>query len=158
MFLTVIGPRRVLLGDPRAGADFVREVMHHGIDASIVSPEGGLSVEHQLLRVPAYERIRVQLLSAGLEVERIPIVHCESNHSVLTWNNALLERRADGRRAYVPTYGLLALDEVALATYRRLGFQTFPIDVARLAPMGGTVRCVTNVLSWHRPAAHALAR
>ena len=67
---------------------------------------------------------------------------------MLTWNNALVERRHDGARAYVPTYGLPLLDDAAVRAYRQAGFRVFPIDVAAIAENGGTVRCLTNVVEW----------
>lgn len=148
MYLTVVGDRLVLLGDPAAGAEYLRRFASVGVADVVATSYGELSVEQQLEMVPAYEAIRVQLLRAGLKVRRIPVVH--TSERLLTWNNALVERRRDGPRAYVPVYGIPLLDDAAQETYRRLGFRTFPVNATRIAQRGGTVRCVTNVLEWRR--------
>src|SRR5690606_37790850 len=100
---------------------------------------------------PLYDAIRDELEAAGLQVERLPILHGEGGR-LLSWNTARGDTREAGTRAYVPAFGIPLLDHVALDAYRRLGIEAVPIDVARLAPYGGTVRCVTNVLAWREPA------
>jgi len=152
MYLTVVGPGSVLLGDPAAGAEALQRFAAAGLGDVVAPSYGELSTQQQLDMVPSYEAIRVQLLRAHLKVHRIPIVHTATG-LLLTWNNALVERRGDGLRAYVPVYGIPLLDDAARDSYKRLGFRTFPVNVARIAQRGGTVRCVTNVLEWRRGGA-----
>ena len=137
--------------DLRSGFPGIRKqtssLRHAGIPDVLSIPAAEVVEAEQIRLVPQYEHIREQLVRAGLKVERLPILHTNS-HGVYTWNNALVERRPEGRRAYVPVYGIPWLDDQALATYRKLGFETFPIDVSRIMHLGGTVRCVTNVLTW----------
>lgn len=151
MYLTVVGNGLVLLGDPAAGAELLQRFAAAGL-ADVVAPSyGTLSVQQQMEMVPSLEAVRVQLLRGGLKVHRIPLVYTPTG-LLLTWNNALVERRSEGLRAYVPAYGIPLLDEAAHEAYRRLGFHTFPVNVARIAQRGGTVRCLTNVLAWRRQA------
>jgi hypothetical protein len=152
MYLTVAGPRTVLLGDPRLGADLLDELQAGGLPASVMPLHDEWLAGTARAEAPRYDSIRDELRADGFEVLRLPILVGQQG-SFLTWNNALVERREDGRRAYVPVYGLPALDERALAVYAAAGLHPRPIDVARLAPHGGTVRCVTNVLEWRAVAA-----
>jgi hypothetical protein len=69
-------------------------------------------------------------------------------YTFVTYNNALLERRADGRRhVYLPQFGLPALDAAGRAAWTALGAVVHPIDVSRIYPHHGAVRCLVNVLS-----------
>jgi hypothetical protein len=101
--------------------------------------------------VPVYERIARQLRDAGYAVERLPILHGQDGR-VVTWNNALVERRDGEVRALVPVYGIPLFDERAHAAYQRLGCRVLPVEVAEVAALGGAVRCLTNVLEWDEPA------
>lgn len=144
MYLTVLDRNAALLGDPSRGADYLRTLARHGLDGSLLPSFDRWTVQDQLERIAAYRSVQADLEQAGFQVERIPILHGERN-GVLTWNNALLERRTEGQVAYVPTYGLPELDEAALATYRRLGFRVYPIDVSRIAPL--EERCAASPTS-----------
>lgn len=150
MFLTVVGRRHVLLGDPGAGAALLEELLENDLPPSVLPAHDAWSPEVVRAETAIYEAMREELVAAGFRVGRVPIL-VGHDGGFLTWNNALVERRDGGVVAYVPVYGVPALDRAALDAYARAGVRTFPIDVSRLAPHGGTVRCVTNVLEW-RPA------
>ncbi len=150
MFMTVVDERTVLLGDPVLGLELLgREPADNVPDFDAwtqVALHSGL--------LARYECVLNELERQGLTVRRLPIVHGEDGN-VLTWNNAVIERRADGRRAYMPAYGLPELDEVAARAFREVGVAVLPIDVAAIAPSGGTVRCLTNVIAWSWPGPSA---
>lgn len=150
MYLTVLDERTVLLGDPVVGRELLAGLDREPGVAGALPEHDAWTDECQLAFVSQYTVLARQLRQHGLRVLRVPIVHGERG-SVLTWNNALVECRDEGRRAYVPVYGVPALDEMALQVYRDAGIAVFPIDVAELAPLGGTVRCVTNVVAWRTP-------
>jgi len=147
MYLSVLAPDRVLLGDPLAGARILDDLADVDVPDTALPDHDRWDREVQAEFAPLYGSIASELADAGFRVARIPILHGDSG-SVLTWNNALVERREDGPRAYVPVYGVPRFDRIALATWRAQGFRVFPIDASRLAEHGGTVRCVTNVLRW----------
>ena len=150
MYLTAIGDRHVLLGDPRLGAALLERLRGEDLTASVLPPGDQFSIASQLDLAARYDAIRDELEQAGLLVDRLPIVHGDQG-LLLTWNNALIDAREDGVRAYVPSYGIPALDRAAHDVFRGLGMRCFPIDVARLLPHGGAVRCMTNVIRWRAP-------
>lgn len=152
MFLTVLGPDTVLLGNPISGAAWLEDLLDSGLPSAVMPLHDQWHPDTTRREAPVYKAIREELVAAGLEVRSIPILVGQQG-SFLTWNNALVERRADGLHAYVPRYGIAALDEAAFAVYADAGVVPHPIDVARLAQHGGTVRCITNVLEWRHPAA-----
>lgn len=66
---------------------------------------------------------------------------------MLTYNNVLVESRAEGGRVYLPRYGWPALDNAARQTWEALGFMTRPIDGLTISAMyGGALRCAVKVL------------
>ncbi|MCB9870564.1 MAG: agmatine deiminase family protein [Planctomycetes bacterium] len=150
MMLTHIGDRTVLLADPVPGIELLRALRRMRMPSFIGVPMVEVTEELQIRKLPGYEVMLGQLRRTGLQIDRLPILH-STGDGVYTWNNAIVERRADGRRAYVPVYGVPQLDEMALATYRRHGLRAFPIDVSRVMHMGGAVRCLSNVVRWGDP-------
>jgi hypothetical protein len=132
MFLTIVGPRQVLLGDPVAGDD-------NELDGF-----GRQDRDPELLRL--YARVRETLLRAGYRVERIPIVHLEGG-GVITWNNAVIEGKGPRRTAYVPSYGLETFDRAARLRYAAHGFRVMPIRARGVIRAGGAVRCLSNTLA-----------
>lgn len=146
MFLTVVDDRTVLLGDPKEAEQFLIDVTMHGLDAGLLPQHDRWTVQGQRAKIPAYDSIKDELQRAGFRVLRVPILH--GAEAMLTWNNALLELRGKERRAYVPVHGLPRLDARALRAFEAAGCRTFPIDVSRIAPLGGTIRCLTNVTRW----------
>ncbi|MEY2980630.1 MAG: Porphyromonas-type peptidyl-arginine deiminase [Planctomycetota bacterium] len=151
MFLTVLGPDSVLLGNPISGAAWLEDLLDAGLPSAVMPLHDQWEPETTRREAPVYKAIREELVAAGIEVRSIPILVGQQG-SFLTWNNAVLERRPDGVHAYVPRYGIAALDEAAFGVYAEAGIVPHPIDVARLAQHGGTVRCITNVLEWQGPA------
>ncbi|MCB9881887.1 MAG: hypothetical protein H6834_08865 [Planctomycetes bacterium] len=147
MFVTVVGRRSVLLGDPAWGAAFLDAWERSGVHESVLPHYDDWSVRAQRESLAGYEAVLRDLRDLGFEVSRIPILHGEGG-SRLTWNNALVERRAGEVRAYVPVHGLPDIDRAALEVYRAQGCRVFPVDASRLMHRGGAVRCVTNVLGW----------
>ncbi|MCK5941150.1 MAG: hypothetical protein KAI24_04200 [Planctomycetes bacterium] len=148
MYLTVLDERTVLVGDPIKGADLLRRIVDQGEYDSLPDFDDW-SEDSQRAVVSLYSAVATEVRRVGLRAVRVPILHGDRG-GIMTWNNALVERRAGVSRAYAPSYGVPVLDEAAHAVYRAAGCQVAPIDVAAIAPHGGTVRCLTNVVAWRR--------
>ncbi len=146
MYLSLWNDREVLLGDPRLTAEYFAARESLGLRDGEVRALGSFARRTQRAMVATYERVRLDLVEAGFRVHRIPILHNDDGDTVLTWNNAVIERQADGLHAYIPRYKIPLLDEQAEAAWRARGIRTHPIRVEHVIQQGGAVRCLTNVL------------
>jgi hypothetical protein len=136
MFLTPLGDRRVLVGDPVAGLRLLAK------NAQLPLP-----VERRPAFLARFDFVARELTRQGFEVIRVPLVPLSDGVTYVTYNNAVLERRSDGRlHAYVPQFGLEALDAAGRAAYEGQGVVVHGIDVRRIYRHNGTVRCLVNVL------------
>lgn len=136
MFVTPLVDRTVLVGDVEAGL----RLLPPGIRLS-------LPVDRSPETLRKFQSIAARLIDKGFSVRPVPLVPLSDGLTYVTYNNALLERRSDGRlHAYVPQFGIPALDRAGLAAYATQGFVTHPIDVSRIYRHNGTVRCLVNVL------------
>jgi N-dimethylarginine dimethylaminohydrolase len=138
MYLAVAGPRTLLLGDPRAGAEALA-------DGEDVRAFGSIRRERLLELAEEYDRIEARLVEEEFEVKRIPILHAD-DRVIVTWTNAVAEARDGKRRVYLPCYGLKRLDRAAQDAWEALGFEAVPISAEALIVLGGGVRCITNTL------------
>jgi len=139
MYLSVVGSKRVLVGDPNlALAD--------------LPPRGGYREDTQRLFAPGFDAVAAELRQAGFDVTRIPLLIGDDGN-FRTWNNAVTEARADGLHAYVPRYGLGAIDRKAHDAWRRCGFRVHPVSCAGTILHGGAIRCLTHTI--RRPLAAA---
>lgn len=136
MFVTPLGGRTVLVGDARAGLALL--------------PRGTklpLPVERRPGFLRRFDFVAAELRRAGFQVLRVPLVPLSDGVTYVTYNNAVLERRRDGRlHAYVPQFGIPVLDAAGRAAFARQGVVVHPIDVRRVYRHNGTVRCLVNVL------------
>ena len=114
-----------------------------------------------------FDRIGQGLEEHGYTVYRVPFLFGgpesvapdrseagqRAGYPMLTYNNVLLEVSQDVRRAYVPRYGLQALDAAGAEAWSRAGFHVAPIDGLTISAMyGGALRCAVKVLGRSRPA------
>lgn len=146
MFLSATNEKTLLLGDPA----MAMRTLYPGRRAPAVLVDNDLGrfvrpTQEKL--VPRYRRLAEQLEASGFRIVRVPILHGEPMPdgrptTILNWNNALLDRRA--ARAYVPRYGMPALDEQAWRIWRREGFEVLPIAARAAIVCGGSVRCLTT--------------
>ena len=75
-----------------------------------------------------------------------PLVPLRDGISYVTYQNVVMEER-DGRRVvYLPQYGCAALDAAGRAAYEREGFRVVPVPAADVFRLGGSLRCLVNVL------------
>ncbi len=136
MFVTPLSGRTMLVGDPDKGLALLTaaQIEALGVDTS----------DEALAR---FRRVATDLETAGFDVIRVPLIPLDDPLTYVTYNNSILERRADGRlHAYVPQFGVLALDGVGRAAYEAAGVIVHPIDVSAVFRNRGTVRCLVNVL------------
>jgi hypothetical protein len=139
MFITPLGNRTVLVGDPTAGLKLLPP------NAQLPLPVDRRPASHK-----RFEFVAQALVRAGFRVIRVPLVPLSDGVTYVTYNNAVLERRSDGRlHAYVPQFGLSALDAAGRAAFETQGVVVHPIDVRRIYRHNGTVRCLVNVLLRH---------
>ncbi len=140
MFLTPLDDARrtVLVGDPRLGL-------------ALLTPQAEARLPRPVLRAPAFlerfERVAREVRRAGFRVIRTPLVPLDDRLTYVTYNNVIMERRVDGKlHAYVPQFGLSALDAAGRRAFTDQGVVVHPIDVSRIYRHNGTVRCLVNVL------------
>ena len=60
---------------------------------------------------------------------------------------AVFDRDAFGPIVYLPTYGIPALDEIAVNIYAGAGYRVIPIDVSTMYTMNGSLGCLVNVMA-----------
>jgi N-dimethylarginine dimethylaminohydrolase len=144
MYVALVDDQTAFVGDPGLALRVWSQVVERwGQDDRMPGLAPPTRAEQEAV-VAAYDATASELRAAGLRVARLPVVH--AGEAVLTWTNALTERRGTQDHAYVPTYGLATLDRLAQATWRAAGFRVHPIDVTRCIQQGGAVRCLTNTI------------
>ncbi|MBN1770121.1 MAG: agmatine deiminase family protein [Deltaproteobacteria bacterium] len=139
MFVTPLGNDTVAVGDPREAAALVAAAAPGGALAALdvdLSPE----------TTAKFVRVADELRAAGLKVVPLPLVPTRRTYVFLSYNNVLLDDRADGRHVLLPQYGFPEADAAGRAAWESLGFIVHPIDAAGLYANGGALRCVAAVL------------
>lgn len=144
MTMTPLVGNVVLVGDPRAAQALVGKDFEPGAR----SPDTGqpLVADFSPETVARFDRLASDLEKAHYQVVRIPNVPFDAK-TYLTYTNGVYEVRDGKRIAYLPHYGVRALDEAASKVYRDLGWTIQPIRVRRVFPYHGTIGCLVNVLS-----------
>lgn len=143
MYLTPLDDGVVLVGDPQAGRRLVGEPFRPGES----SPDTGdaLVADFSAETHTRFARVAADLSRAGFRVVRIPTVPFDDK-TYFAYTNGVFETR-DGRRiAWVPVFGVPALDQAALAVYAELGWETRPVPSRAAFPYHGTLGCLVNVL------------
>jgi N-dimethylarginine dimethylaminohydrolase len=145
MYVSFVGGRRLLLGDPRLTRrlfDRPDELENASLEARSI---GVFSWQTQAEAATLYDELAGLLVDAGFLVQRLPILHTDDG-DLLTWNNAVTERRGTRGTAYVPSYGIPSLDDLARRTWTQAGYEVKSVRCAQVIGEGGAVRCLTNVL------------
>ena len=150
MYLTPVDDRTVLVASPSFAVTLLApEAECSDMDTLLECAESGLAVQ------PALDAVVEQLASLEYTVLRLPAVVDEAAEWMITYNNVLMEQRDGKRIVYMPIYHLPALDFVAEAIYRSLGFEVRTVDVSRIYECGGAVRCLVNVTRRRLPTSRA---
>lgn len=130
MYMVPLDDHRVLVGDPRLGAQLSPETVADPVDHAV-----------------QFDRVAGELAARGFEVIRIPVVVLPGAGSYVTYTNALFDRDARGPVVYLPTYAIPALDEAAADIYERLGYRVEMVDVSTIYRMNGSLGCLVNVMA-----------
>lgn len=91
-----------------------------------------------------FRNVARDLERRGFDTVRIPIVSTPEKFVFLSYNNVLLDRRADRMHVFLPRYGVPELDGAAKEAWERAGAITHAIDAATIYRMGGSIRCLTT--------------
>jgi len=94
-----------------------------------------------------YDRAERDLVQAGFRVVRIPTVPFDDK-TYFAYTNGVYEMLpgANGKHAYVPTFGVPVLDEAAVQVYRDEGWVVHAVPARSAFPFHGTLGCLVNVL------------
>lgn len=136
MYITPLPDGRILVGNPSLALTVLGRDRLEDMGADL-SPDN----------LETFEHVAEAFRAAGFQVERLPMVPLEGGLNYLTYNNLLMEVRDGVWTAWVPTYGLDALDRLALGHLEAMGLAVHPVDVRRIFVHNGSVRCLVNVLS-----------
>lgn len=144
MYMASLGDHVMLVGDPRLALPIVGPSWTPGE----ASPDTGdpLKADFGDVMVARHDRVARDLAAAGYRVERIPTVAFDDK-TYMAYTNGVYETRGGRRIAYVPQYGVPALDDAARGVYVRLGWEVHPIRVRSAYPYHGTIGCLANVLA-----------
>ena len=147
MYLTPVDDNTVLVASPVLASSLLTWAPD---DDLFCDEEGGCLLDvatDALAYQDRFDQVADQLREQGFNVLRLPAVVDEPDDWMMTYNNVLMEERNGRRIVYMPVYNVTTLDVAAAAVYSSLGFDVETIDVSRLFPWGGTIRCTVNVTS-----------
>jgi len=137
MFMMTAGRRTVLVADPAAAKPILRN------EEPALSIEPDFRAETQW----RFDAVAKQCEDAGYHVVRIPTVPALNGRSYLSYVNAVIDQRQDGRVVYLPVFqGVDSLNAAAADVWSRLKFEVRPVDCTACYPHFGTLRCLVNVL------------
>ncbi len=144
MYMTPLQPGLVLVGDPGLARDLVGEKYEPG-ESSVETAEP-LQADFSTATQARFDFAARELARRGYRVERIPNVPFDAK-TYFSYTNGVFETRGERKIAYMPIYGVDALDLAARKTYERLGWEVRPIRVRSVYQAHGTVGCLVNVLA-----------
>lgn len=141
MYALPIGGRRAVVGDVRLAA---RLAPAGELSAAGVKPDFSEECAER------FDRVARQLEAAGFRVSRTPVVplaDCGDYGAYITYTNAFIETfPGGGRRIYLPTFGVEALDRAAVSAWQALGFEVRAINVGNIWRNGGSLDCLVGVI------------
>jgi hypothetical protein len=135
------------------------------IEAPVLAGATARAIEDSRRHAEYFDALARTLQERGFEVRRVPFLQTWTNgddvespserpfrsvldYPVLTYNNVLVETRADRKFVYLPQYGLDALDRAARERWQTMGYDVIPIrGFTTSALYGGALRCSVKVLS-----------
>jgi hypothetical protein len=144
MYMAPLPGRTVLVGDP----SLAKAIIGEGFAPGEVSVESGrpLVADFSAPTQARFDRAARDLGRAGFRVVRIPNVPFEDK-TYFAYTNGVFETREGRRSAWVPTFGVDALDRAAFAVFEAEGFGVNPVRVRKVYTQHGTIGCLVNVLS-----------
>ena len=165
------GRRRALVGDPRMGAKMLAPMSgeHRArFTAEIHASATWLPADHPVRRldqpdvveqfarrsaqaslVAAFDAVAAQLQRQGYSVVRIPYAEVPMQGAfgqahVMSWANAVQEKRDGQDYVYLPKYSLGPLDDFAEAAWKDAGYEVIWIEALGAGLMGGGLRCLSQ--------------
>jgi hypothetical protein len=97
-----------------------------------------------------FDNLEKDLRNKGFtEIYRVPVLmnHDLENGPFITYNNMLLDEVVSKRRIFLPDYNITPLDQLAVETLKKLGYEVKSIDVQNISFYNCTLRCITQVLN-----------
>ena len=144
MFVTPLGEGRVLVADPDLALSVLRRA---GASRDLTVGGAPLPLDLSEARLETFRNLARSLRAQGLQVIPLPALPSPDPYVLISYGNAMLEHRRDGRlHVLMPTYGVPALDAAATAIYRAAGAVVHPIAVQDVFRMGGSVGCLVAPL------------
>lgn len=142
MFMVSVGRRRMLVGDPSLGRQFVST---GSVAAGVTHLPGGADFTPETQH--RFDAVAAQCTTAGYQVIRLPVIPARDGRTYLTYANVLIDRR-DGRSiVYLPFYqGFEPLNAAARAVWAGLGYEIRPVDCSSIYQHFGCLHCLVNVL------------
>lgn len=139
MFVTPLDDKRVFVGDPDLGLSLLDA-------AKVDEAQLPFAVDREESSLQKFRNIAAELSDLGFEVIPLPLIPLADGLTYITYNNLLLEKRNEGMHAYLPQFGIEALDKVGRDAYREAGVSVHSIRVKNIYQYNGTVRCLVNIV------------
>ena len=136
MVVTPLGDGVVAVADPDLGRELAGD-----------TSAGPVEIEPDDERYIPFRAVATILEDQGLIVVRVPMLLTTTPRVFVTYNNALLETRADGRHIYLPVYELPQLDALAAQVFEEQGLTVHPIRVTDVYEHTGSLRCLVGVIA-----------
>jgi hypothetical protein len=139
--MMVTGGRTVVVGDPSLAAGILGPRRHQ----PDLTPCGDDFTAETQAR---FDAVASACTQAGYAVTRIPLVPGRDGRAFLAWVNGMIDAR-DGRRTYfMPSFrhAPADLESAAAAVWAGLGFRVVRVDCTGAYALGGSLRCLVNVL------------
>lgn len=136
MYLTPLGERRVAIADPWLG-----------LKLYLQDPAGeSIDVETDTSKYEPFGNVIRHMEQQGYDVVRVPFLLTRTPRVYVSYNNAILERRRDGKVIYMPVYGIPNLDRAAGAAFEAQGWRVIPVRVGKLYRHTGSLRCQVGII------------
>jgi hypothetical protein len=144
MYMTPLQEKVVLVGDPRAAKAIVGDPFEPG-DRNGDTGEP-LRADFSDEMTNRFEFAAREMAANGYRVVRVPNVPFD-HKTYMAYTNGVFETRGGKNIAYMPAYGVEALDKAAREVYEGLGWEVHSTRVKAIYPFHGTIGCVVNVLA-----------
>jgi hypothetical protein len=141
MFMTSVGNRTMVVGDPSLGKKHFPASDSHQRE---LLPDGAdFSAQTQRL----FDAVAAQSESSGYKVIRIPTVVSPDGRTFLTYVNSIIDQQGHRRIVYLPFYrGVEELNVAASKVWESLGYEVRSVDSTTTYRHFGALHCLVNVL------------
>ena len=143
MYMTPVGNRTVLVGDPAMARRILVEAgKDHAAEAWF--PGGPDFSDASIAR---FNAVAEQCEAAGYRVVRIPVVPSCDGRTFLTYVNAIVDQPSRSRVVYMPVFSFAEeLNRAAAEVWTSLGYEVRPVHCDACYRYSGTLHCLVNVL------------